>query len=204
MEPLTIETFNPDMIKAINLEQERAGDINYTSVKFSYDGGNIPPPLRIDGKFKLFRFKNSKGDIYLLSIKCNEENERFFERLCEVVAHESCRLVPKLNGRKLKSEDFELVNDSKAGRSVYTKIYTRKSGKVKCRISLKSPKNTIPIDELVDENFEGSCIFRLYHAYLGSTNSITLLVEEILVKEMDTMESYFDDESDSKDDKYDE
>ena len=39
---------------------------------------------------------------------------------------------------------------------------------------------------------------------LGSTKSITLSVEEILIKEMDTMESYFDDESDGKDDKYDE
>ena len=76
----------------------------------------------------------------------------------------------------------------------------RKSGRVKCRVSLKSPKNTIPIDELVDENFEGSCILRLYHAYLGSTKSTTLSVEEFLVKEMDIMESYFDDESDSEDD----
>ena len=79
MEPLTIETFNPDMIKAINSEKKRAGNINYTSVKFSYDGDEIPP-LRVDGKFRLFRFKNSKGDIYSLSIKCNEENKRFFER----------------------------------------------------------------------------------------------------------------------------
>ena len=213
MEPLTIETFSPDMIKAINSEQKRAGDINYTSAKFEYNGGKIPP-LRIDRKFRLFRFKNSKGNIYSLSIKCNEANERFFERLCEVVAHESCRLVSKVNGKKLKPEDFELVKDSKVGRSVYTKIYTKvkcqisvykyqKSGKVKCQISLKSPKNTIPTDELVDENFEGSCILRLYHAYLGSTKSITLSVEEILIKEMDTMESYFDDfsdESDSEDD----
>ena len=61
------------MIKVIYLEQKRAGDINYTSVKFNYDGGKIPP-LRVDGKFRLFRFKNSKGDVYLLSIRCNEEN----------------------------------------------------------------------------------------------------------------------------------
>ena len=128
MEPLTIETFNPDMIKAIDSEQKKAGDINYTSVKFEYNGGKIPP-LRVDGKFKLFRFKNPKVDIYSLSIRCNEENERFFERLREVVALESCRLVPEVNGRKLKPEDFELVKDSKVGRSVYTKIYTRKSGK---------------------------------------------------------------------------
>ena len=125
MEPLTIETFNPDMIKAINSEQKRAGDINYTPVKFSYDGGKIPP-LRVDGKFKLFRFKNPKADIYSLSIKCNEENERFFERLCEVVAKESCRLVPKVNGRRLKPEEFKLVEDSKVGRNVYAKIYNEK------------------------------------------------------------------------------
>ena len=146
-----------------------AGDINYTSVKFEYDGGKIPP-LRIDGKFRLFRFKNSKGDIYSLSIKCNEANESFFERLCEVVSLESCRLVLKVNGRKLKPEEFELVKNSKVERNVYANIYTRKSGKVKCGISLKSPKNTIPIDELVDENFEGSCILRLYTLTWGQLN----------------------------------
>ena len=42
----------------------------------------------------------------------------------------------------------------------------------------------------MDENFEGSCILKLYHAYLGSTRSN-------FVKEMATMESHFD-ESDSK------
>ena len=87
------------MIKAINSEQKRAGDINYTSVKFEYDGGKVPP-LRIGGKFRLSRFKNPKGDIYSVSIKCNEANEAFFERLCEVVARESCRLVSKVNGKK--------------------------------------------------------------------------------------------------------
>ena len=116
-----------------------------------------------------------------------------------LVARESCELVSKVNGKKLKPEDFELVKDSKVGRSVYAKIYARKSGKVKCRISLKSPKSTIQIDELVEENFEGSCILRLYHAYLGSTKSITLSVEEILVKEMDTMDT-IDDETDSEED----
>ena len=104
MERLTIETFNPDMIKVINSKQKKSGNINYTSVKFEYNEGKIPP-LRVDGKFKLFKFKNDKTDIYSLSIKCNENNERFFERLCQVVAKESCRLVPKVNGRKLNPEE---------------------------------------------------------------------------------------------------
>ena len=119
--------------------------------------------------------------------------------MCEVVAKESCRFVPKVNGRKLKPEEFELVKDSKVGRNVYAKIYMRKSGKIKCWVSFKSPKDTIPIDELVDENFEGSCILRLYHAYLGSTKSVTLSVEEILATKRDIMESYFDDLSDNSD-----
>ena len=63
MDPLTIKTFNPDMIKEINLEQKKAGDINYTSVKFEYDGGKIPPH-KVDGKIKLFRIINPKADIY--------------------------------------------------------------------------------------------------------------------------------------------
>ena len=186
------------MIKATTWEQKNAGEINCASVKFEYAGGKIPP-LRIDGKFRLFRFKSPRGDIYSLSIRCDSANESFFERLCEVVANESCRLVPKVNGKKLKPEDLELIkNNNKVGRSIYAKIYSRKSGKVKCRISLGSPKNTIPIEELVDENFEGSCILKLYHTYQGSTRSITLSVEVILVKEMHTMESYFNGESDSE------
>ena len=189
------------MIKVINSEQKKAGEINYTSVKFEYEGGAIPP-LRIYGKFRLFRFKNPRGDIYSLSIRCNRENEGFFKKLCDVVANESCRLVPKVNDRKLRPEDFDLIKDDRSGRSVYAKIYSRKSGKAKCRIFLGSPKNTIPMEDLVDENFEGSCILKLYHAYLGSTHSITLSAEEILVKEMNTIELYFD-ESDSEESEYD-
>ena len=53
MEPFIIETFNPDMIKVINSEQKKSDNINYTSVKFEYNGGKVPP-LRTDGKFQLF------------------------------------------------------------------------------------------------------------------------------------------------------
>ena len=63
MKPPTVETFNPDMIKVTTSEQKKAGEINYTSVKFEYAGGKISP-LRINGKFRLFRFKNPRGDIY--------------------------------------------------------------------------------------------------------------------------------------------
>ena len=77
MKPLTIYSFKPDKIKAISSEQKRAGNINYTSVKFEYNGDKMPL-LRIDGTFKLFRFKNDKGPIYSLSINCDEEKEEFF------------------------------------------------------------------------------------------------------------------------------
>ena len=199
MKPLTIETFKPDMIKAINSEQKKDGEINYTSVKFEYDEGAIPS-LRIDGKFRLFRFRNPRCDIYSLSIMCNRENEPIFRSLCDVVARESCRLVPRINGKKLRPEDFDLVKDNRSGRAVYAKIYSRKSGKVKCRISLASAKNTVPTEELVDEFFEGSCILKLYHAYIGSTRSITLSVEEIFVREIASASSCFESDSEESED----
>ena len=67
--------------------------------------------------------------------------------------------------------------------------------KAKCRISKGSYKNLVQIGELVDENFRGSYIFRIYQIYIGSSKSISLSVEEILVREVDSKESYFADES---------
>ena len=52
----------------------------------------------------------------------------------------------------------------------------------------------IPLEDLVDENFEGSCILKLYQAYVGSTKSISLSVEEILVTDRETSSSYFDED----------
>ena len=53
MEALAIKTFNPDKISAISADQ-RSGRFNYTSIKFAYDGGEMPP-MRIYGNFKSFR-----------------------------------------------------------------------------------------------------------------------------------------------------
>ena len=47
------------------------------------------------------------------------------------IAHETCRLVPE----KLSPDSFELVKSSKHGQNVYTKIYTKASGKAKCKVS---------------------------------------------------------------------
>ena len=89
------------------------------------------------------------------------------------------------------------------GTNVYAKIYTKTSGRVKFKVSGlvemadESRKRVpLPLEELIDESFEGSCILRLYHAYVGSTKSISLSVEEILVTDWETSSSYFDNEED--------
>ena len=55
----------------------------------------------------------------------------------------------------------------------------------------------IGVEELVDDNFEGSCIINLYQAYIGSSKFISLLVEEILARKLGIRESYFKDEESS-------
>ena len=89
---LNIKMFNPDNIKATNINEKIYGDNKFTFIKFKYDGGEIPA-IRIDGKFKLFRFKNKKKDAYSLTIRCDSYNEPFFNKVCEVISKETCRLV---------------------------------------------------------------------------------------------------------------
>ena len=110
-----------------------------------------------------------------------------------VLANQSCKILKDCT---VNPEDFELAKENKYGCSVFAKICLSKSGKTKCRISKGSYKNLIEIDELVDENFRGSCILKVYQAYVDSSKSISLSVEEILVREVDRRESYFTDESD--------
>ena len=98
MKPLTIDSFKWEEIRAVSSDLKSVNDFNYTSVKFEYNGEAVPP-LGIDGSFRLFRHKNSKGPIYSLSINCDKALEEFFESLRDVIANETCRLIPKVNGK---------------------------------------------------------------------------------------------------------
>ena len=62
----------------------------------------------------------------------------------------------------------------------------------------------IGVEELVDEVFEGSCILKIYQAYVGSCKSISLSVKEILARKIGITKSYFADESDESDEESDE
>ena len=188
MEALTINTFKTSKISAVNIKENCSKDFKYKSIKFSYDGAEVPPK-RVDGNFRVFKFDNKNGPIYSLVISCTGDNESFFRKLNSALANQSCMI---LKDHTVTPEDFELVKENKYGHSVFTKIYLRKSEKTRCRISRGSYKNLIEIDELVDE----SCILKVYQAYIGSSKSISLSVEEILVREVDRKESYFTDESD--------
>ena len=120
MEALTIKKFKTDKITAISVDDKSSGEFNYKSVKFAYDGGEVPL-TRIDGDFRLFRFRNKNSDTYSLLITCNPTNESFFRELRKVIAKESCKI---LKDKSIKPEDFKLIRDNRSGRSVYTKIYS--------------------------------------------------------------------------------
>ena len=109
----------------------------------------------MDGNFRIFKFENKNGTVYSLVINCTEDNESFFRKLNSAQANQSCKI---LKDHTVTPENFELVKENKYGCSVFVKIYCYKSGKTKCRISKGSYKNLIEIDEMIDENFRGSCI----------------------------------------------
>ena len=194
MEALTIKTFKTGKISAAEVRENRSQEFKYKSIRFLYDRAEVPP-IRVDGNFRVFKFDNKNGPVYSLAINCTGDNVSFFRKLNSVLASQSCKI---LKDRTVNPEDFELVKENKYGRSIFAKIYRSKSGKTKCRISKGSYKNLIEIDEPVDENFRGSCILKVFQAYIGSSKSISLLVEEILVREVDRKESYFADDSDGE------
>ena len=149
----------------------------------------------MDGNFRIFKFENKNGPVYSLVINCTGDNESSFRKLNSALANQSCKM---LKDHTITPENFELVKENKYGCSVFMKIYCNKSGKAKCRISKGSYKNLIEIGELIDENFRGSCILKVYQAYIGSSKSISLSVQEILAREVEKKESYFADESDEE------
>ena len=191
---LNIKTFNPDNIKATSEDEKIYGDNNFTSIKYKYNGKEMPA-IRIDGKFNLFRFRHNGKDSYSLAISCDSDNEPFFKKICKVISKQTCKVVSK---SMCTQEDLELIKDNKSGKSVYCKLYTKKSGKVKCRLSLGSFQNEIGVEELVDENFKLSCIIKLYQVYIGSVKAMSFSVEEILVKDIESRRSYFKDEYESE------
>ena len=177
MEALTIKTFKTNKIAAVEVSKRRSKDFSYKSIKFAYDGGEVPP-IRVDGNFRIFKFENKNGTVYSLMINCTGDNESFFRKL-------NCKIF---KDHTVTPENFELVKENKYGCSVFAKIYCNKSGKTKCRISKGSYKNLIEIDGLIDENFRGSCILKVYQAYIGSSKSISLSVQEILGREVERKE----------------
>ena len=194
MEALTIKTFKTSKISAVDVSKNRSQDFKYKLIRFAYDGAEVPP-IKVDGNFRVFKFDSKNGLVYSLAINCTGDNESFFRKLNSALANQSCEI---LKDHTVTPEDFEIVKENKYGCSIFKKIYLGKSGKLKCRISKGSFKNLIEIDELVDENFRGSCMLKVYHAYIGSSKSMRV-VEEILVREVDRKESYFANESDESD-----
>ena len=194
MEALTIKTFKTNKMSAAKVSENRSQDFKYKSITFAYDGEEVPP-IRVDGNFRVFMLESKNGPVYSLAISCTGDNESFFKKLNSVLTNQSCKIF---KDHTVTPEEFELVKENKYGCSVFTKNYLKKAGKTRCRISRGSYKNLIGIDELIDENFRGSCILKIYQAYIGSSKSISLSVEEILVREVDRKESYFADERDSE------
>ena len=82
--------------------------------------------------------------------------------------------------------------------NVYARIYMNSTGRVTCKLYERKKvkgvfkRRKLKVGDLVDESFKGSCEIRVYQVYVGSSETITLSVEEIMATKLATKESYFD------------
>ena len=124
MEVLKLKEFNPDKLKTVISKKVRHGEREFTSIRFSYNGSDVPA-IRVDGSFRLFDINNNGKVTDSLAIKCGN-NEDSFLKLCRVLSRKSSKITNE-------KQNFELVKETKSGsKVVYGKIYTKSNGKVKC------------------------------------------------------------------------
>ena len=145
------------------------------------------PPIRIDGGFKVFINKNNGKKSFSLAISVDETNEYFFKRLEHLLSQLASMALPCT-----KPEDFKLIKESKNYHNVYCKIYMHYSGAPRCYYSelVNGRRRTKPLEDVVLENFKGSCIVQIIHAFSGKTKGITIFADAII--NYDSHESYFD------------
>ena len=157
--------------------------------------------MKIEGNFRVFKHVNAGRVNYSLAISVNDENEEFFSELGHRITTLACEnkgKTPKL--KSLKPSDLELSKTTANGKykNVYTKFYMKSSRLVNCKISeCKEVKGVfkrrgVKINDLVEESFKGSCVLKVYQVYVGSSKTIMLSIEEIMVTDLATKKSYFD------------
>ena len=78
MKALTIKTFKTSKISAVEVSERQSKDFKCKSIKFAYDGGEVPP-IRVDGNFRVFKFENKNGSTYSLVINCTGDNNLSLE-----------------------------------------------------------------------------------------------------------------------------
>ena len=188
MELTNINEFVANKLKASEIVNKNYRGENIRFVKFLYN--KKVPLIRVDGKFKIYKFLNEGNVSYSLSIDVGDKN---FYEMHSVIERESSIMLSR-------NVDLKFIRETSLGNSVFAKIYTTRGGKPKCRVSIGSKKNIVDIDELVEETFHGTCVVELLSTSIGKTNSIVLAVREIFAREVEKMESYLD--SDSEDDLY--
>ena len=198
--PLTTENFDFEKLKAKAFESKNSGEFTYFAIFFDYGGEDLL--MKIEGNFRVFKHVNNGRVNCSLAISVNNEIEEFFSELGCRIATLVCENKGKTSKLKsLKPSDSELIKTTANGKykNVYARIYTSSTGKVPCKLSeCKKVKGVfkrkkLKIGDLVDELFKGSCILRVYQVYVGSSKTITLSVEEVMVTDLTTKKSYFDD-----------
>ena len=101
---MKLKDFNCNKLKAVISKKVRYGEREFTYVRFSYDGSDVPT-IRVNGSFRLFNFNNDGKVTYSLVIKCGN-NEDSFQQLCRVLSRESSKITNE-------KQNFELVKETK-------------------------------------------------------------------------------------------
>ena len=168
-------------------ERKKLEGFSFTSIPIKYDGENCFVSIKCN--FKLFEHNNKGKKSYSLGLRIGDDNREWWKSLESEIQKLSSSALKKL----AKPEDFILIKTNKSGYSnVYAKVFENSCKLVSL---VEDAQDSVPLKELVNEEWYGCCVLHIKHLFIGTSKAITIVAIRGLVGEIKSFfEDYFDED----------
>ena len=137
------------------------------------------------GKMKIFSFNNKS---FSVGLTIDKENEDYFKKIERKISD-------------LYDDELDLIKSSHGHSKVYAKLFSI-NGQILTRIGILSngKKKIVNPSNYIGIPFSGKVVMRIAKIYDGSCLSLVCEAKEVLIEEIQTPPSYFDEYPDAEDD----
>ena len=180
---ITGKNINLDKISLGNPERKNSGKFKFKIIPILYE--EKPFQIVQCGKMKIFSFHNKS---FSVGLTVDKENEDYFKSIEKRISD-------------LFDVELNLIKSSHGHLKVYAKLFVIE-GQIQTtvRIFSNGKKRLVNPSNYIGVTFNGKIVIKVAKIYLGSCISLICEAKEVLIEEIQTPVSCFDEYSDAEDD----